>query len=89
MADFESPESEVPEVDLRKMENVSSLVSTFEGKDLMARNVLNFFHDKRTDYVFIDIWGYVNGKPVFDQLVGFDKDKVVSLCRNIIEYFEE
>jgi len=88
MSTFNSSEGEVPNVDLNKMENISSLVTTFEDKDLITRNVLTYYFDKKTDYVFIDFWSYVNGKPVADNLVGFDKDKVISLCENIINFFK-
>lgn len=89
MAIFHSKDGKIPEVDLRKMDNISTLVSTFEERDLVTRNILNFFFDKQTEYVFIDIWSYINGETKFDNLLGFDKDKLIAICQNILDYFNK
>lgn len=90
MSVFNSEENNIPEVDPSKLDNISSIVTTFESsKDLMTRNVINFLYDNRTDYVFLDIWSYVNGKVDKDALFGFDKEKMISSCKNILKYFGE
>jgi hypothetical protein len=90
MINFESQENEIPEIDVSKLDNISSIVTTYEShKDLMTRNVINFLFDKKSDYVFLDIWSFVNGKVDKEALFGFDKEKVISTCKNVLSYFQE
>ena len=90
MAEFKSEKNQIPEADPTTMDNITSLVTTFEEKrDLVTRNVMSFLHDKKNDYIFIDIWCLVNNTPVKDLLIGFDKDKILTVCRNIIKFFED
>jgi predicted SnoaL-like aldol condensation-catalyzing enzyme len=88
MAIFESELNKIPEVDPTKLDNITTLVTTFEEKDLVTRNVMNFLYDEKTDYVFIDFWSLVNGKSVSDFITGYDKNKVLTVCENIINYFK-
>lgn len=89
MSEFGSEKGKIPEADPTKMDNITSLVTTFEENDLMTRNIMNFLYDRKTDYVFIDFWSLINGKPMVDFLVGYDKDKIISICQNILKYFEK
>jgi len=86
---FKSSEGQIPEVDPSKLDNISSIVTTYESRqDLMTRNVINFLYDNKTDFVFMDIWSFINGKVDKDAFFGFDKDKVIATCKNILKYFE-
>lgn len=88
-ATFQSPQGQVPEVDPSKLDSISTLVTTFEERDLVTRNIMNFLYDNKTDYVFIDFWSLVNGKPVVDMLVGYDREKIIATCKNILDYFQK
>jgi len=88
MADFKSEENLVPEIDLSKLNHIAALITTYEQKDLKTKGVLTLHHDKKNDYVFIEVTADVNGKVLMDDIMGFDKDKVITLCKNVIDFFE-
>ena len=87
MPDLESPEGEVPEIDLKKLDHITSLVTTFEDVDLKTKNVMNFYYDSKRDYVFLELLAYANEKKVADYIFGYDKEKILSTSQNIIKYF--
>jgi hypothetical protein len=89
MAEFKSEENSVPEVDLRKLDHIAALITTFEQKDLKTKGVVCFYYDKKHEYVFLEVMADVNGRIIMDDVMGFDKEKVINLCKNVIKYFEE
>jgi len=88
MADFQSEQGQIPEIDPSKFESIAALVNTFEQNDLITRNVIDFKYDSNTEYVFINLWSLLNGKSEIDVLLGFNKNKVITLCQNVLAYFE-
>jgi hypothetical protein len=86
---FESEKGDVPEFDLTGTDLITSLITTFESNDLHARTAINFSHDKKTDYVFMDVLSIHNGKKLIDIVFGFDKEKILSMCENIRVYFRD
>jgi hypothetical protein len=89
MASFKSEENNVPEVDLRKLDHIVALVITFEQKDLNTKGVVCFYYDKKHEYVFLEVTADVNNRTIMDDVMGFDKEKVINLCKNVIDYFEK
>ena len=85
---FESEEGKVPEIDLRKLNTISSLITTFERKDLKTNNIVTFYYDNTRDYVFLELLSTVNNKVVIDDVMGYDKDKILALCQNVIDFFK-
>ena len=47
------------------------------------------YYDRTRDYVFMDLMADVNGKRIADYLAGWDKDKILTFCKNVIKYFEK
>ena len=88
MAEFKSENNDVPEIDLRRLEHIAALITTFEQKDLKTNGVISFHYDKRNDYIFLEVTADVNNKRVADHIMGFDREKVVNLCKNVISFFE-
>ena len=88
MADFQSEQGQIPEIDPSKFESIAALVNTFEQNDLITRNVIDFKYDSNTDYVFINLWSLINNKSETDILLGFNKEKVITLCYDVLAYFE-
>ena len=86
---FDSEENRVPEINLRRMDLISSLITTFERNDLESKNSMNMYYDKTRDYVFMDLVADVNGKRIADYLAGWDKEKILNFCNNVIKYFEK
>jgi hypothetical protein len=86
---FKSPKGEIPELDPSKLDLIISLLSTFESNDLHTRNAINFRFDPKTDYVFLEILAIHNGMKLIDYILGYDKDKVINVCKAILEYFEQ
>lgn len=84
---FRSPKGEIPEIDPAKLDLIASLITTFESNDLHTKNVINFRYDKKTDYVFLDMLAIHNGMSLIDYVLGFDKEKIINVCKNILEYF--
>lgn len=84
---FRSPKGDIPEIDPAKFDLIASLITTFESNDLHTKNVINFRYDKNTDYVFLDILAIHNSMNLIDYILGYDKEKIINVCRNIIEYF--
>ena len=90
MAEFESDKGDIPSIDVRKLDYIISLITTFEEKDdLMTRNVINYYYDNKNDYVFMDIYVLLNNLVISDTLLGFNKDKIINICKNILKYFEQ
>lgn len=90
MADiFKSEKGDIPEVDLNGTDLITSLVTTFESNDLHTRNTINFLYDKNSQYVFLDILAIHNGMKLADIVFGFDKEKLISMCQNILDYFAD
>jgi hypothetical protein len=77
----------IPEIDLRKLDHITSLATTFENKELKTKNVLNFYYDSSRDYIFLEVKSELNGKTIADDIFGFDKDKLLSTSENLIKYF--
>jgi hypothetical protein len=88
MTIFSSPKGEIPEIDITKLDLIISLLSTFESNDLHTRNAINFRYDKTKDYVFLEILSMHNGEKQADCILGYDKDKIINVCRNVLDYFE-
>jgi hypothetical protein len=86
---FESPKGEIPEIDPSKFDLIISLLSTFESNDLHTRNVINFRYDKSRDYVFLEIVSVHNGMRVVDCIFGYDKEKIINVCKSVLDYFEQ
>lgn len=86
---FKSPKGEVPEIDPSKLDLIISLLTTFESNDLHTRNVINFRYDKSRDYVFLEIVSVHNGMRVVDCIFGYDKEKIVNVCKSVLDYFEQ
>ena len=85
---LQSEEGKIPEVDLSKLDHISALITTFEQKDLKTYSTISLFYDKINDYVFLELFASVNNQVAIDDVVGFDKEKMVNLCKNVIRYFE-
>jgi hypothetical protein len=88
MSVFKSPKGEIPEIDPKRLDLIISLLTTFESNDLHTRNNINFKYDETTGYVFLEILAEHNGMKIVDHLFGYDKDKIINLCKHILEYFE-
>ena len=86
---FESKNGEIPEIDPRKFDHISSIITTFEEKDLKTQNVVSFFFDKRSQYVFMELLSDINGRRVIDNIFGYDKEKIISTCENVLNYFKK
>lgn len=85
---FNSEDGKIPEIDLRRTDHISSIITTFEAKDLKSENVTSFYFDRKTQYVFLELLSSINNKKVVDQIFGYDKEKIISTCKNILAYFE-
>ena len=88
LSEFDSEDGEVPEINFKEMDLISSLITTFEAKDLKSKNTMNMYYDPDRDYIFMDLVADVNGERIADYLAGWDKDKIVNFCKNIIKYFD-
>jgi len=86
---FKSSKGDIPEIDPSKFDLIISLLTTFESNDLHTRNAINFRFDKKTDYVFLEITSMHNGMKLIDYILGYDKEKIINVCQEIIRYFEE
>lgn len=86
---FKSSKGELPEIDPSKLDLIISLLSTFESNDLHTRNAINFRFDPKTDYVFLEILSIHNGMKLIDYILGYDKEKIITVCKSILEYFEQ
>lgn len=86
---FESPKGEIPEIDPSKMDLIISLMTTFESNDLHTRNAINFKYDRERDYIFLELLAIHNGMRLVDYIFGYDKEKIINVCKNIIEYFSK
>jgi hypothetical protein len=84
---FKSPKGEIPEIDPNKLDLITSLLTTFESNDLHTRNALNFRYDHKTDYVFLELLAVHNGQELVDYVFGYDKEKMVNVCNQILDYF--
>jgi len=89
MSEFKSEENNVPDIDLRKLNHIAALITTFEQKDLKTTGTFSLYYDKKNDYVFFEVTADVNNKRVVDDIMGFDKEKVLNLCKNVIDFFED
>lgn len=85
---FRSSKGDIPQVDSTKFDLIISLLSTFESNDLHTRNAINFKYDEKTDYIFLEILSIHNGMKLIDYILGYDSEKIVNVCKNILEYFE-
>lgn len=85
--DIESPDGEIPEIDLKKLDPITSLITTFEDVDLKTKNVMNFYYDKERDYVFLELQVFINEEKTVDHVFGYAKEKIISTSENIIKYF--
>jgi len=85
---FKSQKGDIPEADPLKLDPIISLLTTFESNDLHTRNLINFKYDREHDYVFLEILSEHNGVKLVDHLFGYDKEKIINVCKNILEYFE-
>jgi len=86
---FKSPKGEIPEIDPKKFDLIISLLTTFESNDLHTRNAINFRYDEKNDYIFLEILAIHNGSKLIDYILGYDKEKIVNVCKTILEYFED
>lgn len=84
---YSSEQNEVPEINLKKLDHISSIITTFEQKDLKSNSTVSFYYDKNNDIVFLELLAKVNGKIIVDNIFGFDKDKILSTCENIKSFF--
>lgn len=88
-ATFRSSKGDIPELNPNTLDMIVSLLTTFESNDLHTRNAINFKYDKNNDYVFLEILAIHNGMKIVDYLFGYDKDKIINVCKNILDYFSE
>lgn len=88
MSTFSSSKGEIPEIDPRELELIISLITTFESNDLHTRNAINFRYDKKRDYVFLEMLAIHNGTTLVDYLFGYDKEKIINSCKEILIFFE-
>ena len=88
MAKFESQDGQVPEIDLRRLDHITSIITTFEEKDLKTQNVISFYYDKEHEYVFLEVKSNIN-KKVVDNIFGYDKEKIITICDNLLSYFKK
>jgi hypothetical protein len=86
---FRSSKGDIPEIDPSKLDLIISLMTTFESNDLHTKNVINFKYDNKRDYVFLEMLSVHNGMKLVDYIFGYDKEKIVNVCKNILEYFEQ
>jgi hypothetical protein len=86
---MKSKEGEVPEVDPRKLDHITSIITTFEQRDLKAQSSLSYYYDKSNDYIFLELVGVINGQRVADQVFGFDKEKILTACDNLKKFFAD
>ena len=86
---FNSPKGEIPEIDPTNLDLIISLMTTFESNDLHTKNAINFKYDKTRDYVFLELLAIHNGVRLVDYIFGYDKEKIVNVCKNILEYFSK
>ena len=86
---FRSGKGDIPEIDPSKIDLIISLLTTFESNDLHTRNAINFRYDKKTDYVFLEILSMHNGMKLVDYTFGYDKEKMVNVCKGILDYFSQ
>jgi hypothetical protein len=84
---FRSSKGEIPEIDPARLDLIVSLLTTFESNDLHTRNAINFKYDRSSDYVFLEILAIHNGMNLIDYVLGYDREKVVNVCKSILEYF--
>jgi hypothetical protein len=89
MSTFSSPKGEIPEIDPNKLDLIISLLTTFESNDLHTKNAINFRYDKERDYVFLEMLSIHNGMKLVDYVFGYDKEKILNVCKNILSYFGE
>jgi len=85
---FRSQKGDIPEINPENFDLIISLLSTFESNDLHTRNAINFRFDEKTDYVFLEILAIHNGMKLVEYVFGYDKEKVITVCKNILKYFE-
>jgi len=88
-ATFRSSKGDIPEIDPSKLDLIISLMTSFESNDLHTKNVINFKYDNKRDYVFLEMLSVHNGMKIVDYIFGYDKEKIVNVCQNILEYFEQ
>jgi hypothetical protein len=88
MSTFHSEDGKIPEIDLKKLDHITSIITTFEEKDLKTKNTISFFFDKNNDYVFLELQSSVNGKVIVDDTFGYDKEKILTICNNLLSYFK-
>jgi len=88
MSIFKSQKGDIPEIDPSRFEQIVSLVTTFESNDLHTRNVINFAYDESSDYVFLEMLSTHNGQRLIDYILGYDKDKIVNVCEQILTFFK-
>lgn len=88
MSIFKSQKGDIPEIDPGRFEQIVSLVTTFESNDLHTRNVINFAYDENSDYVFLEMLSTHNGQRLIDYILGYDKDKIVNVCEQILTFFK-
>lgn len=89
LSTFESPKGEIPEVDPDKLDLIISLMTTFESNDLHTENALNFRYDPKSDYVFLELFAVHNGQTLIDYVFGYDREKMINVCNQILYYFSE
>ena len=85
---YKSGEGQIPEIDLRKLDHISSIVTTFEQKDLKANSVISYYFDKSTNIVFLELIADVNGKRITESIFGFDKEKIANSCKIVSDYLK-
>jgi hypothetical protein len=88
-ATFRSTKGDIPDMDPSKLDMIVSLLTTFESNDLHTRNAINFKYDPKIDYVFLEILAIHNGMRIVDIIFGYDKEKIVNVCKHILDYFSE
>ena len=83
-----SENGEMPEYDLSSSDLIISLITTFEANNRHSKTVINYRYDPVYDFVTLDIECAYNGRNFEIPVFGFDREKIISMSKNILKYFE-
>lgn len=87
---YKSEKGEIPLVNTNHCDLITSLVSRYESNDLHTSSAVNFRYDESNEYVYMDFHSIHNGQKVVPEIMyGYHKNKVITMCENILKYFKE